>query len=80
MNRANLSKSELEWVRRELYRAAGVPLAQLDVSAVLEGQPDGGAFIRRFHSGSTGSAENHQLARPLAAQLETWGALAFFGL
>jgi hypothetical protein len=37
MTRANFSKKEFEWVRKQLYDAAGLRLSQVDVSEVVAG-------------------------------------------
>lgn len=80
MNRASFSKAEFEWVRRHLYSAAGLRLAQLDVSEIVAGDRDATVFVRRFAPEEPIGGVNERLARPLAPKLETWLPLAFFGL
>jgi uncharacterized membrane protein len=80
MNRARFSKAEFEWVRRQLYSAAGLHWSQLDVSEVLEGLPDAAVKIRQFEPSRDVPEQNEQLARPHASKLQAWIAFAFFGL
>jgi hypothetical protein len=80
MNRANFSKEEFEWVRKQLYHAAGLRLSQLDVSEILAGVRDATVQVHRFEQGGPVPERNQRLARPLASKLQAWGALAFFGL
>ena len=80
MNRANFSKEEFEWVRRQLYSGAGLRLSQLDVSEVLAGVPDATVVVRRFEAEGQAAEHNQRLALPNAAKLETWAPLGFFGL
>ena len=79
MNREHFSKAEFEWVRDQLYRAAGIHLTRIDVSEVLSGFQD--ATVRvRVVSQQDAPAANQALARPMADKLEAWRAFAFFGL
>lgn len=80
MNRANFSKKEFEWVRKQLYDAAGLRLSQVDVSEVVAGEPDAAVVIRTFDPTGHAAEHNQRLALPLTAKLETWAALGFFGL
>ena len=80
MNRANFSKAEFEWVRRQLYCAAGLRLSQVDVSEVLAGVPDATVVVRQFEPTGGVPEQNQRLALPLASRLQTWSALGFFGL
>lgn len=80
MNRAKLSKQEFEWIRRELYRAAGLEFSQVDVSDLTTGEPDPTVTVRRFTADGPANPVNAQLAQPLAAKLRVWLAFAFFGL
>ncbi len=80
MNRANFSKAEFEWVRRQLYSAAGLRFSQVDVSEVLAGVPNPTVAVRRFEPTGDVPDQNHGLALPLASRLQTWSALGFFGL
>jgi len=80
MNRAKFSKEEFEWVRKQLYSAAGLRLSQLDVSEVLGGVRDAMVEVRQFKPGGPVPEVNQRLARPLASKLQAWLALGFFGL
>ena len=80
MNRTSFSKAEFEWVRRQLYGAAGLRLSQVDVSEVLAGVPDATVVVRQSGRMEGVPAQNQQLALPLAGRLQTWSALGFFGL
>lgn len=79
MNRANFSKAEFEWIRRQLYSAASLPLSQLDATELTAGVPDAMVVIREFTPEGALPA-NQRLARPLASKLQEWAVLAFFGL
>lgn len=80
MNRAHFSKKEFEWVRRQLYRAAGLPLSQLDMSDLFAGAKDPVVAVRRFEPREGAPAQNARLARPLAEKLRAWTPLGFFSL
>lgn len=80
MNRANFSKTEFEWVRKHLYRAAGLRLTQLDVSEILAGDRDATVAVQRFTPDDAASGDHERLARSLAPKLDTWLALGFFSL
>jgi hypothetical protein len=67
-------------VRKQLYDAAGLRWSQVDVSEVIAGVADASVVVRRFDSTGHSPEHNQGLARPLAAKLETWTALGFFGL
>jgi hypothetical protein len=79
MNREHFSKKEFDWVREQLYRAAGIPLTRIDVSDLFEGVPEPSIRVRTL-SLQEAPAANQALARPIAAKLEAWRAFAFFGL
>ena len=55
-------------------------MSQVDVSEVLAGVPDATVVVRQFGLMEGVPAQNQQLAVPLAARLQTWSALGFFGL
>lgn len=80
MNLEHFSKQEFEWVRRQLYDAAGLRLSQVDVSEVVAGVPDAAVVVRTFDTTGHAAEHNQRLAQPLAAKLEMWAALGFFGL
>ena len=80
MNGANLSKDEFEWVRKQLYLAAGLHLSQLDVSELLAGVRDPTVTVRQFEPSGRVPEQNERLARPLASKLQSWVVLGFFGL
>jgi hypothetical protein len=80
MNRAGLSKDEFEWVRGQLYSAAGLGWSQLDVSDVAAGVRGATVDMRRFEPRQGAPEQNRRLAQPLASRLQSWAAFAFFGL
>jgi hypothetical protein len=80
MNRANFSKKEFEWVRKQLYLAAGVRWSHVDVSEVLAAVPDASVVVHRFEPEGPVIEPNQSLASPLATKLQTWAPLGFFGL
>jgi hypothetical protein len=79
MNREHFSKREFEWVRDQLYRAADVRLTRIDTSDITSGVPEPGVKVRTPPVQEIPAA-NQALARPIAAKLEAWRTLAFFGL
>lgn len=79
MNKEHFSKKEFEWVRDQLYRAAGVPLSRVDVSDFFTGTENPAISVRHV-SPQESLPANQALARPIAARLEAWRAFAFFGL
>jgi len=80
MNRANFSKTEFEWVRRQLYSAAGLRLSQVDVSELIAGVPDATVVVRQFELTGDVPEQNQRLALPFVSRLQTWSTLGFFGL
>jgi hypothetical protein len=82
MNRAGFSRDEYRWVRRQVLAAAGLSLSELD----LEGMRTAAQERRDKVDVKTSSPEpvtttaNEALVASRRAQLESWLALAFFGL
>ena len=79
MNREHFSKREFEWVRDQLYRAADIRLTRIDTSDITNGAPEPSIRVRTLGAQEV-PAPNQTLAKPIAARLESWRALAFFGL
>jgi hypothetical protein len=79
MTRERFSKREFEWVRDQLYRAAGINLTRVDVSDLFAGAPEPAIRVRAL-SPQEVPAANQTLVGPIVARLEAWRAFAFFGL
>jgi hypothetical protein len=74
-----VSKDEYEWVRRQLYRAAEIELAQLDLDGMAAiKSTDDRVRIRRWAPEPSPSAR--RTVEPYIPRLERWRSLAFFGL
>lgn len=80
LNAAGFSKAEYEWVRRRLYAAAEIELAQIELVA-LQSPPNAedSVTIRRPSPPQVSDDTKRQAARH-APSLQRWRALAFFGL
>jgi hypothetical protein len=87
LNEAGFSLDEFEWIRTQVYAAAGLPLARFDLGELLRVTGEGGPglleqeiAIRRNREPAFVPEQNKALAQPHRSQLEAWRALAFFGL
>jgi hypothetical protein len=82
MNRARLSKAEYAWIRRQVFAAAGLALAQLDFERFRTAPLDGREYveIRTFAPEEASRALNLSLVSARSAKLPDWLALAFFDL
>jgi hypothetical protein len=82
LNDVKFSKTEYEWVRQQVYAAADLPFARLDLQDLLVDPGDLERLIRIDRPLRDGAAAD--LNRPLVndhrARLKDWLALAFFDL
>jgi len=79
LNANNFSLAEYSWVRSQVYAAAAIPLAQLDLSNIAEAAR-GGDIVKAPEEVSEIPARNKELVAPYAEKLKEWAALGFIGL
>ena len=83
LNRQDFSLDEYAWVRREAYRAAGIPVLSTGLVEAIASE-DGSAEALMQHTIDGDSlaapAPNRRLIGPHQEQLERMAGLAFFGL
>src|SRR5690606_23135596 len=87
LNNAGFSLAEYEWVRRQLYAAAAIPLVNMDVGAIVRGIQEGNVSPETGQASFDGIVspedvpqKNRELAEPHRKLLEENAPLAFFGL
>jgi hypothetical protein len=82
LNEASFSKAEYEWVRQQVYAAAGLPFTHLDLPEILAdpGNLEEVIPIERAPAGAVAAGRNQHLVEPHAARLKDWLLLAFFDL
>lgn len=86
LNSNGFSRSEYHWVRKQAYLALGLPMMEMDVSAIIEAAKSGGkmdpgqAAPTTLPMGPSGPAKNQELVAPHKKLLEDNAALSFFGL
>ena len=85
LNDAGLSLEEYRWVRGQAYAALGIPMADADISKMIEaatsGRDGGGATVGDQSPHASAAPEtNKALVEPHRKALEDNVALGFFGL
>lgn len=82
LNAQGFSLAEYAWVRREVYRAAGLPGPGIDLSKIAEAIQQGKVPEGPVQETLAGNAPaaNRTLVAPHAKRLEEQVALAWFGL
>jgi len=81
LKRAGMSRDEFEWVRQQLYHAAGIDVWQLDFSDLVAGVPDAGITLRPLpHRAAGAPPGNRALVAPHVDSLQRWTTLAAFSL
>ena len=84
LNRQDFSLEEYAWVRREAYRAAGLPVLSVGLVEAAEAAQNGNteALAQQTLSGDSlaAPAPNRRLVKAHHEQLERMAGLAFFGL
>ena len=82
LNKAGFSLDEYEWVRRQMYGAAGLLVQSVDVESIrraLTSRHDG---VRVTPAPAPGDVppKNRELVQPYVDELKAWLPLAWFGL
>ncbi len=79
LNAEGFSLSELRWVRQEVVRAAGLPAADVDLTAYVQGLTAGQAPAARQLDPSTAPLENRALVEGVRDRLDEVGVLLLLG-
>lgn len=83
LNAANFSRAKYEWVRAQVYPAAGLPLARLDLRALMATEDvdfEEIIGLMRSPADQAVSEHNRALVERHLPRLKDWLALAFFDL
>jgi hypothetical protein len=81
LNQQKFSLDEYDWVRKQVYTAAGLDLAQLNIGNLPEAVSQGGGATEPLaEAGAEVPARNKELVAPYLPKLKDWAVLAFFGL
>jgi hypothetical protein len=75
LNANHFSVAEYNWARSQVYAAATIPLAQLDVTNIAEAARTGGDIVKAPPAASEIPARNKELVAPYAEKLKEWAAL-----
>ncbi len=79
LNAQGFSLSELRWVRQEVVRAAGLPAADVDLTAYVQGLTAGRAPEARQLDPSTAPPENRALVAGVRERLDEVAVLLLLG-
>jgi hypothetical protein len=81
LNEQRFSLDEYAWVKGQVYRAAGMNIAELSIKSLPEAVRQGGSVTKDVGD-AVGEvpARNKELVAPLIPKLKDWAPLAFFGL
>jgi hypothetical protein len=84
LNDAGMSLAEYRWIRRQIYGALGVPMADFDLAGIFSSVKNGRTpdlpDIMSMTKGPAGPENNQKLVAPHRKELEDLAGLAFFGL
>ncbi len=82
LNKAGFSLEEYEWVRRQMYEAAGLLVTSIDVESIRHALTSRDEGVRVKSSPAPGEAppKNRELVQPYVDKLKAWLPLAWFGL
>ncbi len=81
LNASHFSLEEYDWVRRRVYAAAGMPLAQINFDNLPEAIKNGGTVSSEPRSlDADVPPRNKALVEPYLPKLKDWAPFAFFGL
>ena len=83
LNAAHFSLDEYDWTRRQVYAAAGLSIAQLNLDRLQEAMKNAGtpnADIPKDAIAEDVPPRNKQLVQPYLPRLKDWAPFAFFGL
>jgi hypothetical protein len=82
LNQAGFSLAEYDWVRKQVYAAAGLALAQINIAEIgrsaQAGRPN--VSVTEASLDTEIPAHNQELVKPYAEKLKDWMPMAFFGL
>jgi hypothetical protein len=81
LNDTGFSLEEYSWVRQQVYAAAGLALAQMDLRDIANAAQSGEREIpvEKTEAGDV-PERNRELVKPYADKLREWLAFGFFGL
>jgi hypothetical protein len=82
LNRVGFSVTEYQWVRGQVYAAAGASVAQLDFKAIWDAAQKGTFDVEPTRTGGAGEVpeRNKELVKPYLDKIPKWTALAWAGL
>lgn len=82
LNDAGFSLAEYEWVQRQMYEAAGILVASVDLDALQQAISDRADRLEVKPSPGAGDVpdRNKALVQPYLEKLKEWLPLAWFGL
>jgi hypothetical protein len=81
LNEQRFSVEEYAWVRGQVYRAAGMSVAELSIKNLPQLVQEGGSVTKEVgDAAGEVPARNKELVAPLLPKLKDWAPLAFFGL
>ena len=82
LNQAQFSLDEYQWVRQQVYAAAGLALSEIDLknfaNSVKSGRKE--VEVKKTDVDRAIPERNKELVKPYAQKLQEWMPLAFFGL
>jgi hypothetical protein len=82
LNQMGFSVAEYQWVRDQVYRAAGTGFAQLDFKAIGDAAQKGDFQLEPQQKGGKGEVpeKNKALVKPYLDKIQQWITLAWMGL
>jgi hypothetical protein len=82
LNRAGFSLDEYEWVRRQMYEAAGLLVTSVDAESIRRALTSRNADVAVTSAPPPGDVPpaNRAVVRPYVERLKAWLPLAWFGL
>ncbi len=81
LNQQKFSLDEYAWVRTQVYTAAGLDLAQLNLANLPEAVSQGGGATHPVaEAAGDVPPRNKELVAPYLPKLKEWAVLAFFGM
>ena len=82
LNQMGFSVAEYQWVRDQVYRAAGTGFAQLDFKAIGDAAQKGDFQLEPQQKGGKGEVpeKNKELVKPYLDKIQQWITLAWMGL
>jgi hypothetical protein len=82
LNQSRFSLEEYQWVRQQVYAAAGIALSEIDLRNVAGAAQSGQRNVEVKTAEITREVPevNKELVKPYAQKLQEWMTFAFFGL